>query len=89
MVTNHKNQISVQGVIWAEWRLDTIGGWETVGVEINSSDFENSSEGYRNGDKTTSWYEMQFAFMSGRGTAHVIFILRQLQKKYFTKNDEL
>ena len=89
MVTNHKNQISVQGVIWAEWRLDTIGGWETVGVEINSSDFENSWEGYRNGDKTTSWYEMQFAFMSGRGTAYVIFILRQLQKKYFTKNDEL
>jgi hypothetical protein len=32
---------------------------------------------------------MQFRFMAGRGTTDAIFIVRQLQEKYLTKNKEL
>ena len=31
--------------------------------------------------------EMQFAFVPGRGTTDAIFIIRQLQEKYLTKQD--
>ena len=33
--------------------------------------------------------EMQFRFMSGKGTTDVIFIVRQLQEKYLAKKKEL
>ena len=33
--------------------------------------------------------EMQFGFMSGKGTTDAIFIVRQLQEKYLAKNKEL
>ena len=39
--------------------------------------------------ESVSINESQFGFMSGRGTTDIIFILRQMQEKFLSKNRQL
>ena len=101
MITNLVNQIIMEGCIPIDWELSTIVNcYKGKGDALDRGNYR----GLKLTDQVLKVLEriieqlvrqqvdingMQFGFMPGRGTTDAIFILRQLQEKYLSRNKNL